>query len=162
MTDSSLEGMHGEYTFFRVFLHLGACAEICRNLVKPPRALSAVSGSNSSERGLRFTRKEPFMWNSSIQDRKANTPTFLFKENCRTCRDISADRPESFLPGGINHRWEGRSCAVLMAKLETQTRSKMCLHTACCLHPRLTRRRDIRYRSSQQPISGRCSPALFS
>lgn len=71
----------------------------------------------------------------SVRGKNANILTFLLKENCRTCHVIGADKPESFLFGGVNHQWEVHSSVGLMAKLETagfsgiQTSSETFLHS---------------------------------
>lgn len=148
MTDSSLEGMHYEYTFFvffYTFVHMQKSAGTWSRDTQQ-WALQTRKGGQGEQLFWTSVHAVQFRWSliwnesspPSIQSRKANMLTFLFKENCRTCHGISTDRPESFLLGGINQQGEDHRSVGLMAKLETagfsgtQTYSETFLHTACC------------------------------
>lgn len=162
MTDSSLKGMHYEYTLppFSCFStpsqHIAA--ESCRNLVtlrvhcRNRKAVNIMRFvplyqlfrhrwcvSNVKKKQQQKSSDQLSIFSSSVQGRKGNILTFLCNENCWTCHDISTDRLESFLLRGINHWWEDYSSVLLTAKLEsagflvTQTYSVLFLRTASCM-----------------------------
>lgn len=147
MTDSTLEGMHYEYTFFvffHTFVHMHKSAgNWSHDTSQGARQIwKGGQWEQLHQTSVAFPFGSTLIGNESsppsIHGRKANIPTFLLKENCRTCHVISADRPESFLLGGINQQWEDHSSVGLMAKLETagfpgiQTYSETFLRTASC------------------------------
>lgn len=147
MTDSSLEGMHYEYTFFVFFYTLVHMQKSGGTRSHDTRqwALQTRTGGQWEqllECCISVQMAFNLKWTSSSKysgQKSKYTDIPIQKKIVGRVMTSVLTGPNHFLLGGINHRGEERSSVGLMAKLETAgfsgTQGRIVetfLPTACC------------------------------